>query len=101
MLLILCARTAAYASMKITSLVRLKTNANDPYAWEKMDEKKHLFLKNLSDLSIGQLKDLCDGVDRSFIAIWKAPLQSKPPAQNGRVTFFQFSSTVTSSILGI
>ena len=65
------------------SQVRLKTNANDPYTWEKMDEKEHLFLKNLSDLSIGQLKDLCDGVDRSFIAIWKAPLQSKPPAQNG------------------
>ena len=65
------------------SQVRLKTNTNDPYTWEKMDEKEHLFSKNLSDLSIGQLKDLCDGVDRSFIAIWKAPLQSKPPAQNG------------------
>lgn len=65
------------------SQVRLKTNANDPYTWEKMDEKEHLFLKNLSDLSIGQLKDLCDGVDRSFIAIWKTPLQSNPPAQNG------------------
>ncbi len=64
------------------SQVRLKTNPDDPYIWEKMDEKEYLFLKNLSDLSIGQLKDLCDGVDRSFIAIWKAPLQSKPPAQN-------------------
>jgi len=32
--------------------VRLKTNANDPYTWEKLDEKKHLFSKNLSDLSI-------------------------------------------------
>ena len=65
------------------SQVRLKPNANDPYTWENMDEKEHLFLKNLSDLSIGQLKDLCGGVDRSFIAIWKTPLQSKPPAQNG------------------
>lgn len=35
-----------------TSQVRLKTNANDPYTWEKLDEKKHLFSKNLSDLSI-------------------------------------------------
>ena len=64
------------------SQVRLKTNTNDPYTWEKIDEKEHLFSKNLSDLLIGQLKDLCNGVDRSFIAIWKAPLQSKPPVQN-------------------
>lgn len=55
------------------SQVRLKTNADDPYIWEKLDEKEHLFSKNLSDLSIGQLKDLCDGVDKSLIAIWKAP----------------------------
>ena len=49
--------------------MRLKTNANDPYTWEKINEKEHLFLKNLSDLSIGQLKDLCDDIDRSFIVI--------------------------------
>lgn len=62
--------------------MRLKTNADDPYTWEKMDEKEHLFSKDLSDLSTGQLKDLCDGVDRSFIAISKAPFQSELPAQN-------------------
>ena len=48
-----------------------------------MDEKDHLFSKNLSDLSIGQLKDVCDGVDKSFTAIWKAPFQSKLLAQDG------------------
>lgn len=65
------------------SQVRLKTNADDPYTWEKMDEKVNLFSKNLSDLSIGQLKDLCDGVDKSVRAIWKAPFQSELPAQDG------------------
>ena len=65
------------------SQVRLKTNGDDPYTWEKMDEKEHLFSKNLSDLSIGQLKDLCDGVDKSFIAVWKVPVQSELPSQNG------------------
>lgn len=65
------------------SPVRLKTNADDPYTWEKMDEKEHLFSKNLSDCSIGQLKDLCDGVDTSFLAIWKAPFQPELPAQDG------------------
>lgn len=57
------------------SHVQLKTNADDPYTWEKMDRKEHLFSKILGDLSIGQLKDLCDGVDKSFIAIWKDPFQ--------------------------
>jgi len=65
------------------SQVRLKTNANDPYTWEKMDEKVNLFSKNLSDLSIGQLKDLCDDVDKSVRAIWKAPFQSELSTQNG------------------
>ena len=63
--------------------VRLKTNVDDPYTWEKLDEKKHLFSKNLSDPMIGQLKNLCDGVNKLFIAIWKAPLQSELLIQNG------------------
>jgi len=64
------------------SQVRLKTNADDPYTWEKMEEKAQLFSKNLSDLSTGQLKDLCDDVGKSFVAIWKTPLQSELQ-QNG------------------
>ena len=65
------------------SQVRLKTNADDPYTWEKLDEKEHLFSRNLSDLSISQLKDLCDSVDKSFIAIWKAPFSSEISVQDG------------------
>ena len=65
------------------SQVRLKTTLDDPYTWEKMEEKEHLFLKNLSDLSTSQLKDLCDGVGKSFTAIWKAPIQSETQPQNG------------------
>ena len=52
-----------------TSQVRLKTNADDPYTWENLDEKEHLFSKNLNDLSISQLKDLYDSVNKSFLAI--------------------------------
>lgn len=73
-----------------TSQVRLKTNADDPYTWERLDEKEQLFSKNLSDLSIGQLKDLCDGVDKSFIAIWKAPFQSESGVQDGDESFLEF-----------
>lgn len=66
-----------------TSQMRLKTNANDPYTWKKLNEKEHLFSKNLSDLSIDQLKDLCDDVDKSFTTIWKVSFQSKLSMQNG------------------
>lgn len=48
-----------------------------------MEEKEHLFSKNLSDLSTGQLKELYESVDKSFGVIWKAPIQSKLPAENG------------------
>ena len=65
------------------SQMRLKTNVDDPHTWEKLSEMDHLFFKNLSDLSIGQLKDLCDGVDKSFLAIWKAPFEPKLPVQDG------------------
>jgi hypothetical protein len=68
--------------------VRLKTNADDPYTWERMEEKEHLFSKNLSDLSSGQLKDLCDGVDKSFVAIHKAPVQSLPQTQDGEASVY-------------
>lgn len=39
-----------------------------------MEEKEHLFLKNLSDLSTGQLKDLYNSIDKSFVAIQKDPV---------------------------
>ena len=53
------------------SQVRLKTNSDDPYTWEIMEGKEHLFSKNMSDLSIGALKELYEGIDKSFAAIWK------------------------------
>ena len=65
-----------------TSQVRFKTNPNDPYAWKKIDEKKHLFFKNLSDLSTKQLKKLCENVDKSFVVIRKAFLSKNLPAES-------------------
>lgn len=53
------------------SQVRLKTNDDDAYKWERTEEKEHLFSKNLSDLSIGALKELYEGVDNFLIAAWK------------------------------
>ena len=47
-----------------------------------MDEKKHLFSKNLSDLSTRQLKELCENVGKSFVVIQKAPLSKNLPAEN-------------------
>ena len=61
--------------------MRLKTNLDDPYTWEKMKEKEHLFSKNLSDLSTGQLKELCDGINKSFVAALK-PLRGKLETEN-------------------
>jgi hypothetical protein len=49
--------------------VRLRTNPDDPYIWEKAAEKEHLFSKNISDHSIAALKELYDGVGVSFVAI--------------------------------
>lgn len=57
------------------SQVRLKTNADDPYTWDRMSEMEHLFTKNLSDLSTGLLQKVCDGIDKSIIAILK-PISS-------------------------
>ena len=68
------------------SIEALKTNPNDPYAWEKMDEKEYLFSKNLIDLSTRQLKELCEGVDKPFVAIRGAPLQNKLPTESKEKT---------------
>ena len=53
------------------SQVWLKTNPDDPYAWEKIEGKEHLFSKNMSDLSTGALKELCKGIGKSFTVVWK------------------------------
>ncbi|KIM93152.1 hypothetical protein OIDMADRAFT_61938 [Oidiodendron maius Zn] len=48
------------------SQVRLKPNPDDVYSWEKMDDKGHLFSKNISDHSIRALKELYREVGQSF-----------------------------------
>ena len=50
------------------SQVRLKTHPDDVYTWQRMEENEHLFLKNMSDHSTGALKELCDGIGKSFAA---------------------------------
>ena len=46
--------------------VRLITSANDPYTWQILAGKEHLFTKNLSKHSIGAYRELCRGVGVSF-----------------------------------
>ena len=53
------------------SQVRLKTRLDDPYKWEKMKEREYLFMKNLSNLSTNQLRELCNGIGKSFVAVGK------------------------------
>ncbi|KAL2036375.1 hypothetical protein N7G274_010908 [Stereocaulon virgatum] len=69
--------------------VRLKTNANDPYAWERMEEKEHLFSKNLSDLSTGQLKELCSGINKSFAPTYKRPVVSSHQKPDQDASFLE------------
>ncbi len=49
--------------------VRLITSADDPYTWQMLPEKEHLFKKHLSKHSIGAYRELCRGVGVSFDAV--------------------------------
>ena len=49
--------------------VRLITNAEDPYIWQALPEKSHLFKKQLSKHTIGAYKELCREVGVSFEAV--------------------------------
>lgn len=49
--------------------VRLLTSADDPYTWQVLPEKNHLFRKQLSKHSIGAYRELCRGVGVSFEAV--------------------------------
>ncbi|KAI9776698.1 MAG: hypothetical protein M1839_009425 [Geoglossum umbratile] len=64
------------------SQVRLKTNYDDPYIWEIMEGKEQLFSRNMSDLSIGALKELCEGIDKTFAAIWKPSTRVSQTQEN-------------------
>ena len=48
--------------------IRLITNAEDPYKWQALPEKSHLFRKQLSKHTIGAYKELCREVGISFEA---------------------------------
>ncbi len=49
--------------------VRLITNANDPYTWQILPEKQHLFTKQMSTHSIEAYSELCRGIGVSFEAV--------------------------------
>jgi hypothetical protein len=57
------------------SQVRLKTSPDDVYVWERLSEKEHLFSKNISDHSIGALKELYQEVGLSIEAVGKNKLR--------------------------
>ncbi len=49
--------------------VRLITSGDDPYTWQRLPGKEHLFEKHLSKHSIGAYRELCRGVGVSFEAV--------------------------------
>ena len=55
------------------SQVRLNPNANNPYKWKFLSEKKELFSsifsKNISNHSISAYRELCEGVRVTFKAV--------------------------------
>jgi len=59
------------------SQVRLALGPDDPYSWKVLPEKKHLFLKNISDYSTGVYKELYKGVGVLFEAIATKPTGTK------------------------
>lgn len=64
--------TVSRAKLAITiepAEVRLITSADDPYTWQILPEKEHLFKKHLSKHSIGAYRELCRGVGVSFEAV--------------------------------
>ena len=53
------------------SEVRLIPRAEDPYSWQSLPTRTHLFEKNLSKHSIGAYMELCREVGVSFEAVAK------------------------------
>lgn len=64
------------------SQIRLKTNPDDAYLWERLEGKAHLFSKNISDHTVGALKELYREVGQSFHV-----------AENNKSGIFQDGST--------
>ena len=70
--------------------VRLMTNADDPYSWQALPEKDHLFKKQLSKHSIGAYRALCREVGVSFEAVLTTrpnPDASSKPDKESREVF--------------
>ncbi|EWG46564.1 hypothetical protein FVEG_15989 [Fusarium verticillioides 7600] len=49
--------------------VRLKPSEEDPYRWQRSEDKEYLFEKHLSKLSVGPLMELYRGIGVHFKAI--------------------------------
>ncbi|PMD21097.1 hypothetical protein NA56DRAFT_703773 [Hyaloscypha hepaticicola] len=62
--------------------VRLITRVEDPYSWQSLPAKTHLFEKNLSKHSIGAYIELCREVGVSFEAVAKENILFTRPAAN-------------------
>ena len=78
--------------------VRLITSADDLYTWQILPEKKYLFKKQLSKLSIGAYRELCRGVGISFEAIARATAESQ--SLEGSTTL-PFRSNATNKMTSI
>ncbi|KUJ09325.1 uncharacterized protein LY89DRAFT_724351 [Mollisia scopiformis] len=64
------------------SEVRLITRVEDPYSWQSLPVRTHLFKKNLSKHSIGAYMELCREVGISFKAVVKENILFTRPAAN-------------------
>ncbi|PVH67505.1 hypothetical protein DL98DRAFT_475594, partial [Cadophora sp. DSE1049] len=62
------------------SEVRLITRVEDPYSWQFLPARTHLFEKNLSKHSIGAYMELCREVGVSFEAVAKEHILFTSPA---------------------
>ena len=59
--------------------VRLVTRKDDRYCWNVVPHMRHLFLKQLSDHTLGAIKDLCQGVGVTFEAVLQSDRRSRTP----------------------
>ncbi|KAI4167267.1 MAG: hypothetical protein LQ343_007364 [Gyalolechia ehrenbergii] len=64
--------------------VRLITSPDDPYTWQILPEKRHLFTKHLSKHSTGAYRELSRGVGISFEAVTPAKAASSEVPQQYR-----------------
>ncbi|PVH67769.1 hypothetical protein DL98DRAFT_600143 [Cadophora sp. DSE1049] len=64
------------------SEVCLITRVEDPYSWQSLPARTHLFEKNLSKHSIGAYMELCREVGVSFEAVAKENILFTGPAAN-------------------